>query len=68
MAKKQASDYNLHLVAATIFGIVAIVHAIRLAANLPLTLGSWRAPLWMSWIAVIVAGYLAVLFWKSAHR
>ncbi|HLC66697.1 MAG TPA: hypothetical protein VJK52_03590 [Candidatus Nanoarchaeia archaeon] len=65
---KIPQDRNLHLVAAVIFGIVTLVHAIRLAANLPLTVGTWRAPLWLSWLGVVVAGYLSVLFWKTAHR
>lgn len=57
---------NIHLIAATIFGIVAIVHAIRLAYGWPLVIADWSAPMWLSWLAVFLAGSLSVLLWKSA--
>jgi hypothetical protein len=64
MAKK--GDKTLHFVAATIFTIVTFVHALRLAFGWPLVIGAWVAPFWLSWVAVFLAGTLAVLMWKYA--
>ena len=63
MVKK---DRTLHRVAATVFGLVALVHAFRLGSQLPVMIGSWEAPIWISWIGLFLAGSLAVLFWQSA--
>jgi hypothetical protein len=66
MSKK---DYkNIHLVAATIFGIVTILHALRISYGSQLILGTWQAPMWLSWLAVIITGSLAILLWKSANK
>jgi hypothetical protein len=50
-----------------IFGVVAIVHAIRVVKNLPLNLGNWEAPLWLSAAAALLIGYLSVWYWKKAN-
>ena len=47
------------LIAATIFGIVAIAHVLRLFMALPVTIGGWVIPLSVSWVAAIVAGGLS---------
>jgi len=67
MAKRGSQDRQLHLIASVIFGVVAFVHIIRLAGGLPLRLGDWMAPMWLSWVAVVALGYLAIKFWKTAH-
>jgi uncharacterized integral membrane protein len=66
MSKKN-NHQTIHLVAATIFGIVTLVHALRIGYNSQLVLGSWQSPLWISWLAVFITGSLAVLLWKSAN-
>lgn len=46
--------------AAIIFGIVAVVHLIRLLMGFQVVIGTWSAPLWVSGAAVVVSGGLAV--------
>ncbi|RJQ21395.1 hypothetical protein C4580_02540 [Candidatus Woesearchaeota archaeon] len=58
---------TLHFVAATIFTIVTFVHALRLAFGWPLVIADWQAPMWLSWLAVFLAGSLAALMWKYAQ-
>ncbi len=58
-------DKTLHVIAATIFGLVAIVHAIRLGTGTNVTIGSWQAPMWVSWLALFILGSLAVLIWQK---
>ena len=44
--------------AGTIFGLVAVVHAMRLLRGWPLLLGRWAAPMWASWVGLAVSGFL----------
>ncbi len=63
---KEESRKTVHVVAATIFAIVTFVHALRLAYGWPVTIGTWAMPIWLSWIAVFLAGSLAVLLWQTS--
>jgi hypothetical protein len=58
---------TIHAVAATVFSIVTLVHVLRLSYGWPVVVGSWVAPMWLSWLAVFLAGSLAVLLWKHAR-
>jgi len=55
----------LHHIIAALFVIIVFVHAIRIANNLPVSIGTWSAPMWLSWIAILVLGSLAVWLWSS---
>ncbi len=58
-----------HLIAGTIFALVALLQALRLYMGWPVMIGGWSAPMWVSWIAIVVAGGLSyfALILKS-HR
>ena len=47
-------------VSSLVFAAVAIAHAVRAARGLPLVIGTWNAPLGVSWLAVAVGGLLAL--------
>lgn len=49
----------VYKVAGVVLGLAALVHFVRVIMNLPLKLGNWEAPIWLSALAVIVAGYLS---------
>lgn len=51
---------NFDTVAGTIFGIIAIVHILRLINGWHVTVGNTAVPLWISALAAVVAGYLAL--------
>jgi hypothetical protein len=53
------SQKTFCFVAGLIFLIVAIGHAMRLAFRWEAMIGGWIVPVWMSWVAVLLAGYLA---------
>lgn len=42
-----------------VFSLVALLHALRLLKGWPVTIGPWRAPVWISWLGLAVAGFLA---------
>jgi hypothetical protein len=47
------------IVAGVIFALVALIHLIRICLGWPAVIGDWSVPMWVSWIALIVAGGLA---------
>ena len=53
------NDKLFHLMAGTIFALVALLQALRIYMGWPVVIGVWSAPMWISWIAVVVAGGLS---------
>jgi len=52
----------------TIFGIVAILHLIRIfSAGANLVLIGWVVPVWLSWVGVMIAGYLSYMSFRLAN-
>jgi hypothetical protein len=43
-----------------VFGLIAVIQGIRIVRQLPVQVGSTSVPVWVSWIAVVVAGGLCV--------
>ncbi len=39
--------------------MVALLHALRIIFGWHAVIGEWEVPTWVSWIALIIAGYLA---------
>jgi hypothetical protein len=52
-------------VSGAVFGVVAVVQALRAVRQLPVHVGSLEVPVWASWIAAVVAGSLAVWAFRS---
>ena len=47
------------LVTGWIFTLIALLHALRLISGWKATIGDWTIPLWVSWLGLIIAAYLA---------
>jgi hypothetical protein len=56
------------IVAGVIFAVVALLHLLRIYMDWPVVIGDWSAPLWVSWIALVVAGILAIWGLAFASR
>jgi len=57
---------NTYLVTtATVFLVVAILHALRLIYGWEGVIGNWRVPFWLSWIVVI---FTLCLSWQGFHH
>lgn len=54
-----ASSRALFFVVGIIMGIVAIVHFLRLVFGWPVMIDGWLAPMWVSWVGVVIAAYLS---------
>ena len=55
------------LVSGTLLGIVALVHLLRGIYRLPVIVDDYSVPLSASWLAVIIAGGLAVWAFRIAQ-
>ncbi|HEY5213912.1 MAG TPA: hypothetical protein VIJ38_12925 [Acidobacteriaceae bacterium] len=53
------NDKSFHLIAGTIFALVALLQALRIYMEWSVVIGGWNAPTWISWIAIVVAGALS---------
>ena len=45
--------------AAAIFLIIAVGHAVRLIFKWVVLIGGWQVPMWVSAVAIVISGYLA---------
>jgi hypothetical protein len=55
------------LLAAIIFGVVAIAQIVRAITGLPITIGRTSVPIWASWVACAVAIILAWVGYSASH-
>ncbi|MEK7500582.1 MAG: hypothetical protein AAB642_00445 [Patescibacteria group bacterium] len=46
-------------ISGAIFLAIAVLHLARLIYRWPANIGSWDVPMWLSWLALVIAGYLA---------
>ena len=50
--------------AGVVFSLVAALHALRLLLGWDAAIGGWLVPMWLSWLALAVSGYLAYTAFK----
>ena len=53
------SQKTFSLVAGLIFFVVAVLHILRLVIGWHAVFAGWTIPMWVSWIALPIAGFLA---------
>ena len=53
--------YTYRLVSGIVFGVVAIIQIVRAVNEWPVQIAPFAVPVWLSWIALVVAGALSVL-------
>jgi hypothetical protein len=56
------------LVAGVIFGVVALFHLVRIVMDWSVVIGDWSIPMWVSWVALIVAGGLSLVGLRLSQR
>jgi hypothetical protein len=56
------------LLAGVIFAIVALLHQLRIYVAWPIVIGNWTVPMWVSWIALVVAGGLSYFGLSQTQR
>ena len=54
--------------AGAIFALVSLAHLVRAAMGWPVIIAGWSVPLWLSWVAFVIAGGLSYFGWSLAKR
>ena len=54
--------------AGAIFALVALAHLVRAVLNWPIVIAGWIVPIWLSWVAFLVAGALSWFGWNLSKR
>jgi divalent metal cation (Fe/Co/Zn/Cd) transporter len=62
------SQKTFSRVAAALFLLVALGHLLRIAFGASVVVQNVSIPMWLSWIAFVVAGYLAYQGFRLARR
>lgn len=55
-------------IAVLLLGFIAIAQVIRFALGWPVTIGTFAVPLWVSAIAAVLVGTIAVALWREGRR
>ena len=50
---------SFSITAGAIFLIIALLHALRILYGWEAVIGGLKVPTWISWIALVISGYLA---------
>jgi hypothetical protein len=55
-------------VSGVLFGIVAVLQAVRALNQWPVHVGTFEVPVWASWVAMVVTGSLCVWAFRSGRN
>ena len=53
------------VVSGTLFGVIAVVQAVRALNQWPVHVGAFEVPVWASWLAMVVAGSFCAWAFRS---
>ena len=56
------------LISGVIFGLVAVLHLLRVVNGWPFQVGTWSVPMWPSWLGVLVPGVLCGWAFRLGRR
>ena len=56
------------LLAGVIFAIVALAHLLRILMGWSIVIDNWTVPMWLSWIALVIAGVLSYFGFSLVSR
>ena len=54
-------------IAAAIFALMAVVHAVRLYTHFHIVLGTHDIPMWASWVGLVVTAFLSWMLCREAR-
>ena len=53
-------------IAVILFGLIAVVHVVRLIVGFQVIIGSHTVPIWASMVGAVVFAFLSYALWKEA--
>jgi len=54
--------------ASALLAAVSVAHLFRIVFGVPVTVADKLIPMWVSWVALLVAGGVAIMLWREARR
>jgi hypothetical protein len=62
------TEKTFSTLAAAIFGVVAVLHLVRILIGWSIVVDGWTVPMWVSWVGLILTGALSYYGGKLAMR
>ena len=62
------SQKSFSLTAGVIFSLIALLHVLRLVFGWEAIIGGWAVPTWLSWVAMLIAGYLSYQGFRLSRK
>lgn len=56
------------LLASIVFGLVTLLHLLRSIFSWPVSIAGFNVPVWFSYVAAIVMGYLSWLMYGASRK
>ena len=56
------------VVSGVLFGVIAVAQAVRASNQWAVQVNGFDVPVWVSWLATLVAGSLCVWAFRSRHK
>ena len=56
------------VVSGVLFGVIAVVQAVRALNQWPVQVAGFDVPVWVSWVAMVVAGSFCAWAFRSGHK
>ncbi len=56
------------LISGTLFGLISLLHLVRLHGHWPAVIGGWTVPLWISGLGFVLPGALSLWAFRLARR
>ena len=56
------------VVSGVLFGVIAVAQAVRALNQWPVQVAGFDVPVWVSWVAMVVAGSLCMWAFRSGHK
>ena len=63
---KAMNRKTFSLVTGAIFSVIAVLHLLRAVLGWNAVIGSFTIPMWLSWVAIVAAAFLAYNAFKLA--
>ncbi|MBL7138119.1 MAG: hypothetical protein ISS17_05055 [Bacteroidales bacterium] len=51
-----------------IFGVVAIIHLLRIITGVQVLIDGWLLPVWVNWMGLVATAFLFIWLWRLSFR
>jgi hypothetical protein len=55
-------------ISGALFGLIALLHVLRLLLRWPAQIADWTVPIWISWIGTLAAAALSIWAFRLARQ